>query len=84
VVGAITAWNAPPRSVISKAGAAMAAGCALVLKGSEVEPLTSFIFAEMAAEAGVPDGVINLVSGTGPVVSEAIASHRIRRSIWCP
>jgi aldehyde dehydrogenase (NAD+) len=75
VVGAITAWNAPLRSVISKAGAAMAAGCTIVLKGSEVAPLTSFIFAEMAAEAGVPDGVVNLVSGTGPVVGEAIASH---------
>lgn len=75
VVGAITAWNAPLRSVISKAGAAMAAGCTVVLKGSEVAPLTSFIFAEMAAEAGVPDGVLNLVSGPGPVVGEAIASH---------
>jgi aldehyde dehydrogenase (NAD+) len=75
VVGAITAWNAPLRSVISKAGAAMAAGCTVVLKGSEVAPLTSFIFAEMAAEAGVPPGVINLVSGPGPTVGEAIASH---------
>jgi len=75
VVGAITAWNAPLRSIISKAGAAMAAGCTVVLKPAEVAPLTAFIFAEMCAEAGVPDGVFNLVCGTGPEVGEAIASH---------
>jgi acyl-CoA reductase-like NAD-dependent aldehyde dehydrogenase len=75
VLGAITAWNAPLRSVISKAGAAMAAGCTVVLKGSEVAPLSSFIFAEMVKEAGIPDGVFNLMCGTGPEVGEAIASH---------
>jgi acyl-CoA reductase-like NAD-dependent aldehyde dehydrogenase len=75
VVGAITAWNAPLRSIISKAGAAIAAGCTVVLKGSEVAPLTSFIFAEMAAAAGLPDGVFNLVCGTGPEVGEAIVTH---------
>jgi aldehyde dehydrogenase (NAD+) len=75
VVGAITAWNAPLRSIISKAGAAMAAGCTVVLKGPEVAPLSSFIFTEMAEEAGVPDGVLNLVCGTGPEVGEAIAAH---------
>jgi acyl-CoA reductase-like NAD-dependent aldehyde dehydrogenase len=75
VVGAITAWNAPLRSVISKAGAAIAAGCAVVLKPAEVAPLTAFVFAEMTAEAGLPDGVFNLVCGTGPEVGEAIASH---------
>jgi acyl-CoA reductase-like NAD-dependent aldehyde dehydrogenase len=75
VVGAITAWNAPLRSIISKAGAAIAAGCTVVLKGSEVAPLTSFIFAEMADEAGLPGGVINLVCGTGPEVGEAIVTH---------
>ncbi|MDE0854749.1 MAG: aldehyde dehydrogenase family protein, partial [Nevskia sp.] len=75
VVGAITAWNAPLRSVISKAGAAMAAGCTVVVKGSEVAPLTGYIFAEILAEAGLPPGVFNLVCGTGPEVGEAIASH---------
>jgi acyl-CoA reductase-like NAD-dependent aldehyde dehydrogenase len=75
VVGAITAWNAPLRSIISKAGAAMAAGCTVVLKGSEVAPLTSFMFAEMCQEAGLPKGVFNLVSGTGPEVGEAIVTH---------
>lgn len=75
VLGAITAWNAPLRSVISKAGAAIAAGCTVVLKPSEVAPLTAFTFAEMCNEAGLPPGVFNLVCGTGPEVGEALASH---------
>jgi len=75
IVGAITAWNAPLRSVISKAGAAIAAGCTVVLKPSEVAPLTAFMFAEMCAQAGLPPGVFNLVCGTGPEVGEAIAAH---------
>ena len=74
-VGAITAWNAPLRSICSKAGAAIAAGCTVVLKPSEVAPLSAYIFAELVTEAGVPDGVFNLVSGTGPEVGEPIASH---------
>jgi len=77
VVGAITPWNGPMRMVCMKAGAALAAGCTVVLKGTEVAPLSSFIFAEMVAAAGVPDGVFNLVSGTGPVVGEAIVTHRL-------
>jgi aldehyde dehydrogenase (NAD+) len=75
VVGAITPWNGPMRMVCIKAGAAMAAGCTVVLKGTEVAPLSSFIFAEMVEEAGLPPGVFNLVSGTGPVVGEAIVTH---------
>jgi acyl-CoA reductase-like NAD-dependent aldehyde dehydrogenase len=75
VVGAITAWNAPLRSVISKAGAAIAAGCTVVLKPSEVAPLTAFMFAELCEQAGLPRGVFNLVCGTGPEVGEAIAAH---------
>jgi acyl-CoA reductase-like NAD-dependent aldehyde dehydrogenase len=75
VVGAITAWNAPLRSIISKAGAAMAAGCTVVCKPAEVAPLTAFLFAELCAEAGLPAGVFNLVCGTGPEVGEAIAGH---------
>jgi acyl-CoA reductase-like NAD-dependent aldehyde dehydrogenase len=75
VVGAITAWNAPLRSVISKAGAAMAAGCTVVCKPAEVAPLTAYTFARMCAAADVPPGVFNLVSGTGPEVGEAIVSH---------
>ena len=75
VVGAITPWNGPMRMVCMKAGAAIAAGCTVVLKGTEVAPLSSFIFAEMVEEAGLPAGVFNLVSGTGPVVGEAIVTH---------
>ena len=75
VVGAITAWNGPLRSVCLKAGAAIAAGCTVVLKPSEVAPLSAYIFAELVAAADIPDGVFNLVSGTGPEVGEAIASH---------
>lgn len=75
VVGGITAWNAPLRSVISKAGAAIAAGCTVVLKPSEVAPLTAFMFAELCEQAGLPPGVFNLVCGTGPEVGEAIAAH---------
>jgi aldehyde dehydrogenase (NAD+) len=75
VVGAITAWNAPLRSICSKAGAAIAAGCTVVLKPSEVAPLTAGIFADLAAEAGLPDGVFNVVYGTGPEVGEAISGH---------
>jgi aldehyde dehydrogenase (NAD+) len=75
VVGAITPWNGPMRMVCMKAGAAIAAGCTVVLKGTEVAPLSSFIFAEMAAEAGLPDGVFNLVSGNGPEIGEALVTH---------
>lgn len=75
VVGGITAWNAPLRSIISKAGAAIAAGCTVVLKPSEVAPLTAFLFAELCEQAGLPPGVFNLVCGTGPEVGEAIAVH---------
>ncbi len=75
VVGAITAWNAPLRSIISKAGAAIAAGCTVVLKPAEVAPLTAFMFAEMCHQAGLPPGVLNLVCGTGPEVGEAISGH---------
>lgn len=75
VLGAITAWNGPLRSIISKAGAAIGAGCTTVLKPSEVAPLTAYIFAEMCDEVGLPAGVFNMVSGTGPEVGEAIVSH---------
>ncbi|MCS5498324.1 aldehyde dehydrogenase family protein [Cnuibacter physcomitrellae] len=75
VVGAITPWNAPLKMICMKAGAALAAGCTTVLKGTEIAPLSSFFFAEAVAEAGIPDGVFNLVSGTGPSVGEAIVTH---------
>jgi aldehyde dehydrogenase (NAD+) len=75
VVGAITPWNYPLHQIIAKVAPALAAGCTVVLKPSEVTPLNAFILAEIIDEVGVPAGVFNLVSGTGPVVGEAIAAH---------
>jgi aldehyde dehydrogenase (NAD+) len=75
VVGAIAAWNGPLRSVCLKVGAAIAAGCTVVVKPSEVAPLSAYVLAGLAAQAGLPDGVLNLVSGTGPEVGEAVAAH---------
>lgn len=75
VVGAITPWNVPLLMIAMKAGAAIAAGCTVVLKGSEIAPLSSYIFAEIAREAGLPPGVFNLVSGTGPDVGEPLVAH---------
>jgi aldehyde dehydrogenase (NAD+) len=75
VVGAITPWNYPLNQIVAKVGAALAAGCTVVLKPSEVAPLNAFVLAEIIDEAGLPAGVFNLVSGVGPVVGEAIAAH---------
>jgi len=75
VVGCITPWNYPLHQIAAKVGPALAAGCTVVLKPSEVAPLNAFIFAEVIEEAGIPAGVFNLVTGVGPVVGEAIASH---------
>ena len=75
VVGAITPWNYPLHQVVAKVAAALAAGCTVVLKPSEVAPLNAFVLAEIMDEVGMPAGVFNLVTGTGPVVGEAIAGH---------
>src|SRR5918996_4405569 len=75
VVGAITPWNYPLHQIVAKVAPALAAGCTVVLKPSEVAPLNAFVLAEIVHDAGLPPGVFNLVSGTGPVVGEAIASH---------
>ena len=75
VVGAITPWNYPLNQIIAKVAPAMAAGCTVVLKPSEVAPLCAFLLTEAIDEAGLPPGVFNLVSGFGPVVGEAIAAH---------
>jgi acyl-CoA reductase-like NAD-dependent aldehyde dehydrogenase len=74
-VGAITPWNYPLHQIAAKVAPALAAGCTVVLKPSEVTPLNAFVLAEVMDEVGVPAGVFNLVTGTGPVVGEAIASH---------
>lgn len=75
VVGCITPWNYPLHQIMAKVAAALAAGCTVVLKPSEVAPVNAFIFAEIIHEAKLPAGVFNLVSGTGPVVGEAIVKH---------
>ena len=75
VVACITPWNYPLHQIAAKVAYAMAAGCTVVLKPSEVAPVDAFILAEVIDEIGLPDGVFNLVSGVGPVVGEAMASH---------
>ena len=75
VVGAITPWNYPLYQIVLKVAPALAAGCTVVLKPSEVAPLNAFVLAEVIDEVGLPAGVFNLVTGVGPVVGEAIASH---------
>jgi acyl-CoA reductase-like NAD-dependent aldehyde dehydrogenase len=75
VVGAITPWNYPLHQIALKVAPALAAGNTVVLKPSEVAPINAFILAEVIAEAGLPAGVFNLVTGVGPVVGEAIAGH---------
>jgi aldehyde dehydrogenase (NAD+) len=75
VVGCITPWNYPLHQVALKVAPALAAGCTVVLKPSEVAPVSAFILAEVIDEVGLPAGVFNLVTGVGPVVGEAIAAH---------
>ncbi|TDD06961.1 aldehyde dehydrogenase family protein [Nonomuraea deserti] len=75
VVAAITPWNYPLHQIICKVGPALAAGCTVVLKPSEVAPLAAYALAEIFDEVGLPAGVFNLVSGRGPVVGEAMAAH---------
>ncbi len=75
VVACITPWNYPLHQIVAKIAPALAAGCTVVLKPSEVAPLNSFILAELIDQAGFPAGVFNLVSGFGPVVGEALTRH---------
>jgi len=75
VCGLITPWNWPVNQIACKVVPALAAGCTMVLKPSEVAPLSGILWAKILHEAGVPKGVFNLVNGDGPTVGEAIASH---------
>jgi aldehyde dehydrogenase (NAD+) len=75
VVGAIIPWNAPITSVIWKIGPVLATGCTVVLKPAEEASLSSLRFAELILEAGFPPGVVNVVTGRGPVVGAALAGH---------
>jgi betaine-aldehyde dehydrogenase len=75
VVGAITPWNYPLHQITLKVAPALAAGCTVVLKPSEVAPFNAFILAECAESVGLPKGVLNIVTGYGPVAGEALVKH---------
>jgi aldehyde dehydrogenase (NAD+) len=76
VCGLITPWNWPMNQIACKVAPALAAGCTVVLKPSELSPLSAHVFAQIMHDAGVPPGVFNLVDGDGSGVGSAIASHR--------
>ncbi len=75
VCGLITPWNWPMNQIVCKVAPAIAAGCTIVLKPSELAPLSAYLFAQILHEAGVPPGVFNLVNGNGPTVGAAMSSH---------
>src|SRR5229473_1418988 len=75
VCGLITPWNWPMNQIVCKVAPALAAGCTMVLKPSEIAPLSGYLFAQILHEAGVPAGVFNMVNGDGPTVGAAISSH---------
>ena len=75
VCGLITPWNWPMNQIVSKVAPALAAGCTMVLKPSELAPLSAYLFAQILHEAGLPSGVFNMVNGDGPTVGAAISSH---------
>jgi len=75
VCGLITPWNWPMNQIACKVAPALAAGCTMVLKPSEIAPLSAYLFAQILDQAGVPAGVFNLVNGDGPTVGSAISSH---------
>ena len=75
VVAAITPWNFPLHQTLAKIGAALVAGCAVVVKPSELAPLSTYVLADTLAEAGVPPGVVNVVTGVGTIVGEPLISH---------
>src|SRR5580700_10835114 len=75
VCGLITPWNWPMNQIVAKVAPAIAAGCTMVLKPSELAPLSAYLFAQILDEARVPPGVFNLVNGDGPMVGAAIAAH---------
>ncbi|MCY4504826.1 MAG: aldehyde dehydrogenase family protein, partial [Hyphomicrobiales bacterium] len=75
VCGFITPWNWPVNQIACKVAPALAAGCTMVLKPSEISPLSGYLFAEILDAAGVPAGVFNLINGDGPTVGAAMSAH---------
>ena len=71
----ITPWNWPINQIVCKVGPALVAGCSMVLKPSEIAPLSAQLFAEMVDEAGFPPGVFNMVHGTGAAIGDALTGH---------
>ncbi|MGD9961979.1 aldehyde dehydrogenase family protein [Nocardioides sp.] len=76
VCALITPWNWPIHQMVPKVAAALAAGCTMILKPSEIAPLNAVVFAEILDEAGVPPGVFNMLNGDGPIVGAGLAAHR--------
>ncbi|MBU6140717.1 MAG: NAD-dependent succinate-semialdehyde dehydrogenase [Proteobacteria bacterium] len=81
VVAAITPWNFPSAMITRKAAAAMAAGCSLILKPSELTPFSALALAVLAKEAGVPDGVFNVINGDAQVIGEEFCRNKLVRKI---
>jgi aldehyde dehydrogenase (NAD+) len=75
VCGLITPWNWPMNQIVCKVAPALAAGCTMVLKPSEIAPLSAYLFAQILHEASLPPGVFNMVNGDGPIVGTALSSH---------
>jgi aldehyde dehydrogenase (NAD+) len=75
VCGLITPWNWPMNQIVCKVAPALAAGCTMVLKPSEIAPLSAYLFAQILDEAGLPPGIFNLVNGDGPTLGPAICAH---------
>jgi aldehyde dehydrogenase (NAD+) len=76
VVGLITPWNWPLNQIVCKVAPAIAAGCTMILKPSEVAPISGIVFSEIVEEAGLPAGVYNMINGDGPSVGQVIAGHK--------
>ena len=81
VVAAITPWNFPLAMVTRKVSAAIAAGCSVILKPSELTPLTALKFGELAIEAGLPDGVLNIVNGNPKLIGELLSKNSLVKKI---
>ena len=75
VIGMITPWNWPMNQITTKVSSAIATGCTMILKPSEISPFCSMLLAEVMHDAGVPKGVFNLVNGYGPIVGAALSEH---------
>ncbi len=75
VCGLITPWNWPMNQICCKVAPALAAGCTMILKPSEIAPLSAYLFAQILHEASLPAGVFNMVNGVGPIVGSSISSH---------